>query len=161
IGDVPIDQVTTRDVQRLVNEVAAEHSADTARKALTALRVLMKYGDHPLGRIIVPGDGRVERPPRILTLDECEAILRNTWGDDFRVLFEVLFQTGLRVGEALGLVWGPRGIDLAESVIHVTQAVERTTREIIAPKSRHSVRVVPLDSAFTQRLRQHRLATGR
>lgn len=69
-----------------------------------------------------------------------------------RLLAEFLIQTGLRIGEALALVWS----DFTPDFSHV-----RIERRIYkgdegAPKSDYSIRKVPLSPLMAARLREHR-----
>jgi hypothetical protein len=48
IGSVPITTLTTGDCQRLVDGIAAARTPEHARKALTALRVAVTYGELPV-----------------------------------------------------------------------------------------------------------------
>ncbi|MBY0397952.1 MAG: hypothetical protein K2X91_15985, partial [Thermoleophilia bacterium] len=180
IGAVPVTTLTRRDVQRLVDELAADTSPETARKALGALSVSLRVAErdgtidrNPAERITVPRDGSGERPIRVVTPEEADAILDAARADDERLgrslagpLLALAFGTGLRSGELLGLVWGPDGLDLDAEVLRVRRSVDRVrgpdgTFPIVAPKSRAAVRDVPLDPADVTVLRRHRLASGR
>jgi integrase len=77
--------------------------------------------------------------------------------------------TGLRIGEVLGLRWGPDGIDLDAGLVRVTQSIDRKLdRDLMAyrviestsaaSRRRHGV---PLSPETVQVMRAHRLATGR
>ena len=66
-----------------------------------------------------PADDRVETPrklPRVLTTDEVQAILDACGRLRDRLLFAVLYDTGMRIGEALGL----RHEDIAPAECEVT-----------------------------------------
>lgn len=74
IGAMPVSALTKRDVQRLVDELAAQESPETARKALTAFRVVLRVAErdglistNPCAGVRVPVDGNGERPVRVLT----------------------------------------------------------------------------------------------
>ncbi len=74
IGGLPLATVRKRDVQRFVDDLAARSSADTARKALTALRVALRLAERdglidmsPCSGVRVPADLEEERPARSLT----------------------------------------------------------------------------------------------
>jgi integrase len=180
LGDVPIEGLLKRDVQAMVDVLAAEEGAETARKALTALRVALRVAErdglvdaNPCVGVRVPSDGREERPARILIPEECAAIVDAARAMDARLgrslcgpLFALAFGTGLRSGELLALVWGPDGLDLEGAVVHVRRSLDRNPGPdalypIVPPKSRASRRDVPLPPDDLTLLRQHRLATRR
>jgi integrase len=178
IGSGPT--LTGGDCQRLVDEIAAERTAEHARKALTALRVALRvcqrYGEleqNPCAGVRVPVSGDCEKAATILTPEEATAIIAAAEGEDQRLkrsfaapLIALAFGSGLRLGELLALQYGPKGLDLEAGIVHVTRALDRVrsadgSYPILAPKSRASRRQVPLASEDAARLRRHRLATGR
>jgi integrase len=181
IGTVPVLELTRGDVQRLVDALAAEMGAATARKTLTALRVALRLADrygeldgaNPCAGVKTPTGEQEERPARVLSLAETTALRDAAARDDARLgrsfaapLIALALDTGLRLGELLALAWGRSGLDLDARLVHVRRGVDRrpdTTGvyPLIAPKSRASVRDVPLPAATASLLRRHRLAQGR
>lgn len=181
LGPLPVAAVTRGDVQRFVDDVAAETSPEHARKALVALRVALRVAErdglvesNPCSGVRAPADGRLERATRILPPEEVAAIIEAAEADDVRLarslgapLFALLFGTGLRLGEALALPWGAAGLDLDAGSVHVRRSLDRVrdpssgTFAFVAPKTRKSRRTVPLRPSDVARLRRHRLATGR
>ena len=180
LGDVPLSGLSKRDVQAMLDALAAEESAETARKALTALRVALRVAERdayiessPCAGVRVPADARDARPVRILAPGECSAIVGAAEAMDTRLarslggpLFALAFGTGLRSGELLALRWGEDGLDVEAGVVRVRRSLDREkgsngTFEVVLPKSRASRRDVPLPPADAGRLRRHRLAAGR
>lgn len=180
VGDVPLDTLTRGDVQRLVDEIAAELTPEHARKALTALRVALRVAErydeltvNPCTAVRVPTSADGEKPPRILTREQCAAIVQAAEADDARLkrsfagpLISLALATGLRLGELLALRYGPDGLDLDASTVRVRATLDRVhgadgAYERLAPKSRASRRDVPLAADEVARLKRHRLATRR
>lgn len=180
LGDVPLVGLAKRDVQAMLDALAAEETAETARKALTALRVALRVAErdghieaNPCAGVRVPADGHDARPVRILTPEECSAIVTAADAMDARLarslggpLFALAFGTGLRSGELLALRWGEDGLDLEAGVVRVRRSLDRErgpdgSFELLLPKSRASWRDVPLTPPDAARLRRHRLAAGR
>lgn len=180
IGAVPVATLTPGDVQRLVDELAAERTPEHARKALTALRVALRvaqrYGEldaNPCAGVRVPASADGEKAARILTPEDAAAIVAAAEDDDERLrrsfggpLIGLLFGSGLRLGEALSLRYGPDGLDLDTDTVHVRASLDRVRGAdgeyaVHAPKSRAARRDVPLAIEDAKRLRRHRLATGR
>lgn len=179
LGDVPLSGLSKRDVQAMLDVLAAEESAETARKALTALRVALRVAERdgyiesiPCAGVRVPADARDTRPVRILSPSECAAIVEAAEEMDARLarslggpLFALAFGTGLRSGELLALRWGEDGLDIEAGVVRVRRSLDREkgsdgTFEVVLPKSRASRRDVPLPPADVRRLRRHHLAAG-
>jgi integrase len=180
IGGVPIASLTSGDIQRLVDSIAAERTPEHARKALTALRVALRlaerYGElvaNPCAGVRVPVDGQGEKPPRILTPEEATAIVAAGYAEDARrggsfagPLATLAFGSGARLGELLALPWGADGLDLEAAVLHVRRSVDRVRASdglypFLPPKTRDSRRDIPLAPDDVALLRRHRLATGR
>jgi integrase len=180
IGGIPITALTTGDVQRFVDEVANDRTPEHGRKALTALRVALRtavtYGElerNPCTGVCVPANPEGESPPSVLSPEECDAIVEAGYRDDARLersmigpLLALLMGSGLRLGEALALEWGPEGLDVDESLLRVRKSLDRVRGPdgeypSLEPKSRAAKRDVPLAPEDVARLRRHRLATGR
>jgi integrase len=186
IGSIPAEALTRREVQRLVDDVAAERTPETARKALNALSVALRVAErdgvierNPAYDIRVPQSGEGERPARILTPEEAEAIVAAAVVDDERLqrslggpLLALAFGSGMRLGELLALRWGPHGdesegLDLTAGTVRIRWALDRVrhpdTGEYprVRPKSRAGIRDVPLDPADVTLLKRHHLAAGR
>jgi integrase len=180
IGAVPVTTLTGGDCQRLVDVIAAERTAEHARKALTALRVALRvcqrYGEldaNPCAGVRVPVSGDGERKATILTPEQASAIIAAAEAEDQNLkrsfaapLVALAFGSGLRLGELLALEYGPEGLDLDAAIVHVSRSLDRVraadgTYPTLAPKSRASRRQVPLAAEDVARLRRHRLATGR
>ena len=180
IGAVPVSTLTHGDVQRLVDELAAEHTPEVGRRTLTALRVALRvairYGEldsNPCAGVRVPTSAGGEKPARIIPPEEASAILAAAEAEDARFgrslagpLIALAFGSGLRLGELLALRYGPDGLDLDAGLVRVRANLDRVrdgsgTYPELAPKSRASRRDVPLAPEDVARLRRHRLATGR
>jgi len=179
-GLLPLAGLARGDVQQLVDGLAAERGAETARKALTALRVALRVAErdglldaNPCAGVRVPANGDGERPARILTPDEAAAILAAAEAQDAALgrslagpIVALAFGTGLRSGELLALHWGASGLDLDRGTVRVTASLDRDRGAdgafaLVPPKSRASRREVPLPPSDLPRLLRHRLATGR
>ena len=156
VGSVPISSLTSGDVQRLVDGIAAERTAEHARKALTALRVALRvaerYGElpvNPCAGVRVPVSAEGEKPPRILTPEEAAAIVAAADAEDARSgrsfagpLIALAFGSGARLGELLALPWGRTGstwtpgyctFGAASTGCEATTAAIRSSRRSRAP----------------------------
>lgn len=105
----PIDEVTTRDIRRFLMREEAERGNSTATIAskISRLSALYKWlhreeiiERNPMARIDAPK--LPEHEPRYLTHEEIERIRDAAKGLD-RVIFELLYSTGLRREEAVKL----------------------------------------------------------
>jgi integrase len=156
LGNVPIAEITQRDIVLLVDRPRRRHALVTANRLLSAVRTVFRYG---IGRGLVAVDptlnisraaaGGTERPrERILTADE----IRRFWNacDElmepvdvrYPIALKLLLVVGTRIGELLLAKTADFDLDRAEWTIRGETS-----------KSRRS-RVLPLPAAAVEMLRQ-------
>ncbi|MBR2284701.1 MAG: tyrosine-type recombinase/integrase [Ruminococcus sp.] len=115
---------------------------------------------NPLEHVVLP---KIEKTDmRLLTPLEqkrlCQLTMDHTDTTKLGVLLS--YHTGLRIGEVCGLKWSD--IDLSKGIIHITRTVQRiykngSTRLVIgSPKSRSSMREIPLPKFLVRILSQHK-----
>jgi integrase len=80
--------------------------------------------------------------------DQLAAVL-NGIDPEWRLFFELLAGTGLRIGEALELRWGD--LDLGAKRLHVRRQVS-TDGTVSLPKTTTGVRAIPLSTSIARRL---------
>lgn len=80
-------------------------------------------------------------------------------GQTHRILFEFLVATGLRFSEMRALRW--RDLELSGQQPHVEVRWQLYRGRRTRPKSKYGRRKLPLPVELAQKLRRHRLATGR
>ncbi|MGZ6638200.1 MAG: tyrosine-type recombinase/integrase, partial [Solirubrobacteraceae bacterium] len=86
-----------------------------------------------------------ERPKRVLTAAELRRLLEAV-DENYRLIFELAAETGARLGEVLGLVWGE--IDLDARTITFTHQLSRGERVPLKTKrSRRCIEITPRLSA--------------
>lgn len=163
LGDVPIEEVTPRQVEALAAEMREEGKA--AKTRLNALKLLSQIfafakrrgwcRENPCEMVDRP---RIEQSAdiRFLNQDELEALLAAVDMDqplghtDF-ALFLTAAMSGLRQGELLALRW--RDVDWDTKRIRVRQNYVRG--HWLTPKSRRGSRSVPLASRVAVELKRH------
>ncbi len=159
------DAIEARTIQAMVNAVTAEASPALARVADAAvsavLRDLYEQGlleALPARPVLPPSPP--SRKAR-LTMAQADALVAVAAEDDrtsgqslMGPLVLLLVSSGLRISEALGLVWGTGGVDLEAVPPRVTIARGTT-------KTDAGARTIGLDTATASALTSHRLATGR
>ncbi|MBN1548205.1 MAG: site-specific tyrosine recombinase XerD [Syntrophaceae bacterium] len=150
------DQVTPAIILRFISRLKQEGLAPRSRaRALVSLRMLHKFllaegvtSSNPTAQVEAPKS--VRALPQVLTQAEVERLLAAPGGDDplgqrDRAMFEVLYATGLRVSELVGLTRQ----DLQLDVGYLTAFGKRSKQ-----------RIVPLGEVAVAELR-HYLAHGR
>lgn len=98
-----------------------------------------------------------QRPKRILTLEEMQALLAHTDSFELRCLFELLLTSGLRIGEALGLTVAD--IDPANAIIRVDYQLARDGSRTPL-KTEESRRALDIPPRLMRRLRAQLLQRG-
>lgn len=165
LKELPVDAIDTRTMQAMVNHTMSASSAATSRKAEAALSAVLVdlYNREILDAI--PPRPTLPAPPagrdRFLTVWQADELLTAAVADDEEMsrtlmapLVAVLVATGCRITEALGLVWGPDGVDLDAK--NPTVTIGRNTT-----KTEAGARTVGIEKEYAATLRRHRLATGR
>ena len=93
-----------------------------------------------------------EESARVFSREQLRALLDMTPAP-YRVLFETLASTGLRISEAIGLQIRDLHLDGSSPYLQVRRAIVRGRAE--APKTRHGRRSVPLPAPLVAKLREH------
>jgi integrase len=100
---------------------------------------------NPAEQVVLPrrrsGRAWSTRERRFLTRAELVRLLDEVPAK-WRPLFELLAATGLRISEAVGLRWSDLVLDGPMPHLHVKRALVKGA--IVAPKSRHGARLLPL-----------------
>src|SRR5262249_48944529 len=149
----------------LVDSIAEAHGAELARQAHACLSAVLR--DLYVRGIVDSLPPAILLPPpnagrdRALTPDEAEALLAAARADDRRnreslmhPLVALLLGSGMRIGELLGLVWGPEGVDMDAAPPRVAVARDVT-------KTDAGVRWIPLDTETAGILEAHRRVCSR
>lgn len=160
IGTIRVKDLTTPQIQEMVNTLTDRLSASTARSAHQCLRAALdiaiewKYrADNPANAVKLP------RLPRsqitALEIVEARRILAAVEGHRHAALYHMLLTLGLRKGEVLGLRW--RDLNWEKAEIKIAQQIQtvdgKTGTE--TPKTTAGYRTIPIPPALLARLRAH------
>src|SRR6266508_1922052 len=154
-----LDQITVDDVAAFI--AAMRRKGLRGSTTQTALRPLSRILAHAARRGAIPVNpcSQLERgerpklddqrPKRILTLEEMQAIIACADGEPYRCLLELMLAAGLRIGEALGLA--VCDLDRQHSLIRVEYQLGRDgTRTPL--KTEESRRAIDIPPQLTRRL---------
>ena len=184
LGDKAVGDVTSADIQKLLNRMAEDgYAYTTAKKVYNLFTDYFRHlaqQEHitknpmtttPLAkRANYLASQGVEAKPTCETvtvfspeeLDKFKAEAFRTWGNGKRIYqqaaaYILMLNTGLRTGEALGLL--NSDVDIENKVLHVTQSVKEVAKregpeakrgrevKVGKPKSATSKRDVPLNAS--------------
>lgn len=139
----------------------------TIKGHLTVLRSIFNYSARHLGLVGVNPVSlldRVERPnsddqrpKRVLNDDERRRLL-DAVDESYRLIFEFGSETGARLGEALGIVWGD--VELDARAVHFTHQLDRKGQRVPL-KTKRSQRCIEITPSLVGALRRHKLASTR
>ncbi len=150
LGRLTLDRMRPSDIDRFIIQLRAKGLGDsTVRQIYTIGRAIgdSAVRDGILGRNPFTAVSR----PRIrrreathLEPDQVSRLLEAASGSRYLPLFQLMVNTGLRRGEALGLRW--RDVDLERRTLFVRGTLVRIGGELTVtePKSTHARRHVPL-----------------
>lgn len=136
----------------------------TVKGDLTVLGAVFKHASRHLGftgaspvtlldRIERPSI-EDERPKRVLTPDELRRLLVAV-DESYRLIFELAAETGARLGETLGLVWGE--VDLDAQTVTFTHQLDRRGKRVPL-KTTRSRRCVEITPGLVAKLRAAKVA---
>jgi integrase len=152
-GDLPLESVTTRDIERWRSGLPDRLSVRTKNKLLTELGGIFKRAKRVWGLPVNPVldvEPLRERPRvdfEVYSPEEVLALVRFAASEQDAAIFLTAAFTGLRRGELIGLRW--RDVDFQASVIRVRRAYSYGA--LTVPKS-GKARAVPLAPEVAQAL---------
>lgn len=163
-----LSDISASDVARYVSaQQAAGFKGATIRGHLAVLSSVFRYASRHLGwvginpvslldRVERPGT-EDQKPKRILNADELERLLAAV-PQRHRLVFQLAAETGVRLGEALGLVWGE--VDTMEGALTLTHQLDRKGRRVPL-KTTRSRRCIEITTDLAAQLRAARMAAER
>lgn len=152
LGKWQLTDLTTEVLQRYMAQQT--DSVSTIKLRLNILRMLWStakawgYVKHdPFAGLIMPRRQLVVNP--VFTLDQMKQIIDEA-EEPYKTLFWIAAETGMRIGELLGLQ--VRDFDLDEGCVHVQRSVFR--RKVQLPKTRNAERRAALSTPLLLHLRE-------
>lgn len=164
IGFMRLTDVKMIHLQKIINELAdrgyAYSTLTLTRVCMHALfdqAVLNEYiTKNPSNGVKLPTDDTGER--RVLTVEEQELFLKYLSGTEHELEFRFVLLTGLRASEISGLIWD--NVNWERKELYITQAMGYSKKEnkffITTPKTKSSIRTIPLVDEALQILRQQK-----
>ena len=167
LGELYVQDIRPRDVDAWMKHLA-EKGLSRASLSLsrTVLSFALKYAVYPAEIIPVNPCTGISIPrsaPRkllersVITPEQFDALMQKCpVGHKYHILLLLIYHTGARIGEALGLTWDD--VDLQNGIIHICRQMSVIKRKHQAyfadPKNRTSIRKVYIDAVLINALRQ-------
>ena len=169
LGDKPLNDISTDEIQRLINDIALTRSHSTAKKAYNYLTACLKnavlrgvIAANPADLVVMPRKVTAKAvttytPEQISSIvaEAAETYKNGNFRHRYGYAIILLLNTGLRVGELLYLKWIDVDLEKRQFYVHgnVVSVKERsdsgkTSYKLIeqdTPKTSKSVRYVPLN----------------
>ena len=162
IGTIAVTSLTVDDVALWSAANEQTLAPTTAKLTLIALGQVTRFAvrrgwlaSDPVLRL-EPGEKPNWKPGRVSALQGGDLARVLDHAGSHRPLFEVVAFTGMRISEALGMLW--RDVDMDAGVLHVEQQLSRY-RTLGPLKTEASRREVELSAAIVRLLRERWLAT--
>ena len=160
IGEIPLEDLRAPEIAHMLAAISAAGKTRTAEMVFVMLRAAFRdLEPSPMQR--VPRPAHVQQSPAAWTDDQIVTYLRALEGHRQQLPLTLGLMLGLRRGEICGLRW--EAIDFTHNLIHVVNQRQRlATGEIVdcSPKSRSSIRTLPIPSALLPLLRARRQLSG-
>lgn len=150
--------ITSGDLQRFMNGLSG-YGKTLINDAYSVIKSVstLAYGQGIIDRD--PSAGLIKPRPskpnqrRALTFDETAAVLSLIDTHPDGILLAILYYTGLRRGEALGLQWSD--VDFKARRIHVERDIDQHTCKVGEVKTQSSLRAVPIPAELYALLKRN------
>lgn len=165
IGDMLLNEVKPLHCQNILNRMAEKYRNTTIEQ----VRITM-YGffesavendlitKNPVTKAVKCTSGKQSKDKRVLTVEEQKIFLEAIKNSSNYNQYAFILQTGLRVGEMIGLRW--TDVDLKKKVIHINRTMEYrySTGEWRTgePKSKAGYRDIPLTQEAIRILKEQK-----
>ncbi len=163
IGHVRLARLTAQHIQTLIQEnLSTGLHPKTVRNVHATLRAALNNAVR--FNLIVRNPAELVDAPRVphsetkfFTPEQSREFLRACAGHRLEALFTACLSLGLRIGEALGLMWDAVALEKRRLVVlQALQRVKGNGLQLVEPKSARSRRTVALPEQAIRALKAHR-----
>ena len=160
--DMAIAAITEKAVVLWQNELLSTGLSEVyINKIDTVFRTIYKYGAKRCGIMVNPFEGLEKigkartRTVAFWTYEQYSSFIRLIEAPVPHMAFQVLYFTGIRIGELFALTAGD--VDLAEGVLHITKSLQRMERQdiITPPKTEKGIRDITLPMFLVKELEKY------
>jgi integrase len=174
LGEVRLGETSTPLVDKVIGAIKADVSAATAKSCRSVISGVLsqavRYGAimHNPVREVDRIESRPRRQPRALTVQERVELLTQLQADekarrrDLPDLVFFMLATGVRIGEALAVVWSQ--VDFDAGTVEITSTLVRVKGQGLlrkSTKSRAGERTLPLPTSAVASLRRRFMSGAR
>lgn len=165
LGNTPIQKITARQCQMLVNSLVQTNITAIKNYTIQASRIFefaisMDYiHKNPFDKVIIPKIKKTAKARKFYTRDELESFMATAQKQcpfQMYALFRLLAFSGMRRGEALALTWNDIDFNLMSIAINRTISYVKGKTILSEPKTRSSKRTIYVDKKTLAILQQWR-----
>ncbi len=160
LGNMLLTEIRADMIQRFVIDLKSWQKDSTVHQRFTKFKTMMKHAVELEYISKNPCSGVIVNKPDVEEMavwDEVQVRLFDSFLKAclmrYAVMIMLLFKTGARIGELLGLRW--TDIDFRVGAIHVNRTAARNGYN--PPKTKNSMREVPLDEDTLKLLSKHKI----
>ncbi|MGN1272349.1 MAG: tyrosine-type recombinase/integrase [Lactobacillus sp.] len=163
-NDIKIKDITREQYQRFINSFAKDHAISTVRKLNISIKACINYAvdDGLLNKnftnhISISGNPEKERQVEYLNLKEIKQLVKSCKQElnpqtTTKYLILAAIYTGARLGELSALQWSD--INFENNTISITKSWNSDRKDMRKPKTKASIRTIPVNSSFLAILKQ-------
>lgn len=160
IEKIPISKVVKSDIQELINELDGHYDLQQRLKVMLNQIFECALDDcivsrNPCTNVKLPPRNKVQKK-RALTELEIDAIKNCKFSLREKAFVEILYSTGIRRGEALGLM--KSDINFTRKELSINRSVyflNNNQPDIKIPKTRNSIRTIPIPDKLVKLLKDY------
>lgn len=165
IGRMLLSEVKPLHCQNVLNQMANKYTNSSILQTRVTMHTLFEdavdneiISRNPVKKNVACNLGKESKAKRVLSLEEQKKFIKVAADSCYYNQYSFVLQTGLRVGELVGLKWSD--IDFDNNIIHIKRTMEYKPDEkkwlIGNPKSRSSCRDIPLTDEAINILKSQR-----
>ncbi|MCX7748266.1 MAG: site-specific integrase [Clostridia bacterium] len=175
LGEIPLKDLNSLQIQKYINDKSKPLSPATIRKQYNILNSALEKAlandmitKNPCKNVELPI--LEQKEIKALTLEEENKFIEESRDDRLHTLFVLAFDSGLRLGELLALTWGDVDFEKAEvtvnkNLIHVKDYEGKSNSKNVLkvqdnPKTKSSIRKVPLPQRSLKLLKELKSKTN-
>ena len=160
IGNLPLSQTKTIQLQKMLNEIVDSGKLRTADVCRLTIKQIMKcaYQERLISRDVTVGLQPIKKDTKekkVLTKEQISSIEKAPLTDKERLFVEIIRYTGLRKGEALALTIYDIDIDKKKLYVNKSIYYDGNTAKVKDPKSRSGHRIIPIPDVLLYRLKDY------
>lgn len=161
LGHMQLREVRMRDIEKFYDDLQDKHglASATVKKIHNMLSNAFEYAmkleilvKNPVRLVDTPKERRVET--QVWTVEERNTFLKAAAGSNHYMVYLIALDTGMRMGEILGLKW--KNVNLEKRLIYVVETQVKEATDDNSPKTKAGQRVVNITKQLAEALRKHR-----